>query len=252
MTARFGGSRACDRRRLERQGHAHALPDRRRVDRAAEVGDPLAHAGETRSLRPGYAASVVGHLENDVRHHPRDADPWHAGRRHGGRRSSPTLAARTQGQTRTRRHTGGRPRPWSRPRPRQAPAARHPVHRGAPWRGSRRPRPEPRRAPRGRCARRPVFVTGASRLTLRQTRGELGFHDDHRQRVAEEIVQVARDALPLGERGEPLDLLVGAAKATVRPLAFGIEEVRGAGHDREDEGRREAQEAPRQWDRRED
>ena len=84
----------------------------------------------------------------------------------------------------------------------------------------------------------PHLVTCASRLILRQARRELGFHDDHRQRVAKEIVQVARDALSLGERGEPLDLLVGAPQATLRPLAFGIEEARGAGHDRENEGGR--------------
>ena len=58
-------------------------------------------------------------------------------------------------------------------------------------------------------------------------------------------MQVARDALPFGDRGEPLDLLVRAAQATLGALSFGIEEVRGPRHDREDERRDQAEEAPR-------
>ena len=85
----------------------------------------------------------------------------------------------------------------------------------------------------------PHLLAGARRLALRKARGELGLHDDQRQRVAKEVMKVARDALAFSERREPLDLLVGAAQATLRTLALGIEDVRGAGHDREHERRRQ-------------
>ena len=85
----------------------------------------------------------------------------------------------------------------------------------------------------------PHLLASTRRIALRQARGELGFHDDQRQRVTKEVMQVARDALAFSERREPLDLLVGAAQATLRTLALGIEDVRGAGHDREDERRRQ-------------
>ena len=64
--------------------------------------------------------------------------------------------------------------------------------------------------------------------------------------MPKQVVQVARDSLALSERGKALDLLVRTPQPALGPLALGVEDARGADHDREDECRRVSEEAPGQ------
>ena len=189
------------------------------LDRAAEGGDPLAHAGQTRSLRPRAAAAVVGHLEHDVRRLDADADggvpgigvAHDVGHRLAQRQRQGRLVRdRQRGEVGLDRglDAGRRQRP-----PRAVQLAAQPLgpiaDHGGPHLGQRLA-PDPLDVPH--------LVAGPRRLALRQPRGQLGLQDDHRQGVAEQVVQVARDALPLGERREPLDLLVGPRRRRCGPL----------------------------------
>ena len=220
---------------LDRQpdAHAHARPAVA-LDRAAEGGDPLAHAGQARALAPGATLSVVGHFEDDARPLNSHADGGMTGFcvandvRTDSRSASASADSYAIGSA--GRSTSTVASTPAASRARRAPSSSPAV----PGRGSRPRRHELRRVPRGRFARRPASPRGARRIDFSKARSELGFHDDQRQCVAKEVVQVARDALPLGERGEALDLLVGATQASLGALALGIDDVRGPGHDRED------------------
>ena len=85
----------------------------------------------------------------------------------------------------------------------------------------------------------PISAGGPVRLDGHEPTRQLRLDDDHRQGMAQQVMEVARDSLTLAERGEPLDLLVRAQETTRGTLAFGVEDAGRPGHDREDEGRRE-------------
>ena len=46
------------------------------------------------------------------------------------------------------------------------------------------------------------------------------FKSDHRQRVAQHVVEITGDALALGNGGQPFDLLVGPSQQGVLTLAL--------------------------------
>ncbi len=98
----------------------------------------------------------------------------------------------------------------------------------------------------------PISAGGPVRLDGHEPTRQLRLDDDHRQGMAQQVMEVARDSLTLAERGEPLDLLVRAHQTTPRTVAFGFEDAGCPGHDREDEGRREGGETDRHRDRRDD
>ena len=53
-----------------------------------------------------------------------------------------------------------------------------------------------------------ISCSGARRIARHQLLRQLALEHDDRQRVAEQVVQVARDALALGELGQPLDFFL--------------------------------------------
>ena len=69
-----------------------------------------------------------------------------------------------------------------------------------------------------------------------ETAGELGFEDDQRKGVAEDVVEVACDALPLSERGEGHVLLLGETELAIGAPLLGPEDVAATDDDHEEEG----------------
>ena len=63
---------------------------------------------------------------------------------------------------------------------------------------------------------------GTVRIGSDEPPGELGLQHDHRQGVTEQVVQVTCDALPLGDRGQPLDLLVRPLQLRLGAGSFAV------------------------------
>ena len=72
------------------------------------------------------------------------------------------------------------------------------------------------------------FMTGARRIAIHQLAGQLGFEDDNGERVSEDVVEIARDALALGELGEVKNLLVGEVEFPAGAYALGGDQIAGA------------------------
>ena len=66
------------------------------------------------------------------------------------------------------------------------------------------------------------LLLGTVRIGSDEPPGELGLQHDHRQGVTEQVVQITCDALALGDRGQPLDLLVRATQPGLHALAFAV------------------------------
>ena len=58
------------------------------------------------------------------------------------------------------------------------------------------------------------LLLGALRIAVHQLARQLGLQSDERQRVSQQIVQVAGDAFALGDLGQVLDLVVGHCVAS--------------------------------------
>ena len=72
------------------------------------------------------------------------------------------------------------------------------------------------------------LLLGTVRIGSDEPPGELGLQHDHRQGVTEQVVQVTCDALALGDRGQPLDLLVRATQPGLHALAFAVNDPTAA------------------------
>ena len=93
------------------------------------------------------------------------------------------------------------------------------------------------------------LLLGTGGVTLRQPCRQFRLQRDGRQRVAEQVVQVARDALALGDRRQMLDLVLRHAELGVRPRAFGLVDAGEPEQRSEDEYRHEGEPAVRRVDR---
>ena len=60
------------------------------------------------------------------------------------------------------------------------------------------------------------LLLGALRIAVHQLARQLGLQGDERQRVSQQIVQIARDAFALGDLGEMLNLLVSQPQLLIR------------------------------------
>ena len=66
--------------------------------------------------------------------------------------------------------------------------------------------------------------------------GELGFEDDDGECVAEDVVEVARDAFAFGDGGELLVFFLGGAELAVGALLLGEEDIAAADDEHEEDG----------------
>ena len=78
---------------------------------------------------------------------------------------------------------------------------------------------------------------GARRVAVRELGGQLRLQHDHRQRVAEQVVQVTADPLALGDAGHFLDGLLSHAQVGILAMHRGKVDVGAADNGRDDQRR---------------
>ncbi len=101
----------------------------------------------------------------------------------------------------------------------------------------------------GRLLHLAHLLTGPVRVGRQEPRGELGLQHDHRQGVAEQVVQVTCDAFPLGDRGQPLDLLVRPSQPRLGAGSFAVNDPCCPDHQDEHDDRHNSEESPRHGSR---